>query len=99
MVSHRHDVALNATVGVAVRSVDVPGAFRLIVPGNVRALDPSPAMFEAMLLGWEQQQRSQLLSRNATGVRTVLPSLLMSTGVRDALHGGGLGVPGGSDAG
>ncbi|MFF5088961.1 tyrosine-type recombinase/integrase [Streptomyces niveus] len=45
------------------RAVDVPGAFRLVVPGNVRALDPAPAMFEAMLAGWQQQQRSRLLAR------------------------------------
>lgn len=44
-------------------AVDVPGAFRLVVPGNVRALDPASAMFEAMLEGWRLQQRSRLLAR------------------------------------
>lgn len=45
------------------RAVDVPGMFRLVVPGNVRSLDPAPSMFEAMLQGWEQQQRARLLAR------------------------------------
>ncbi|WP_329353804.1 hypothetical protein [Streptomyces anulatus] len=44
------------------RTVDVPGAIQLVVPGNVRALDPGPAMFGAMPQGWEQQQ-SRLLAR------------------------------------
>ncbi|MET9694483.1 site-specific integrase [Streptomyces sp. NPDC006514] len=43
--------------------VNLPGATRLVLAGNVRALDPAPAMFEAMLRGWEQQQRSRLLTR------------------------------------
>ncbi|MFJ8884469.1 tyrosine-type recombinase/integrase [Streptomyces sp. NPDC102402] len=50
-------------MGVAVRTIDVPGAIQLVVPGNVRALDPGPAMFGAMLRGWEQQQQSRLLAR------------------------------------
>ncbi|WRZ76436.1 tyrosine-type recombinase/integrase [Streptomyces sp. NBC_01237] len=42
---------------------DVPGAIRLVRAGNVRALDPEPAMFDAMLRGWQDQQRSRLLAR------------------------------------
>ncbi|MEG9553971.1 hypothetical protein V5N34_38525, partial [Streptomyces baarnensis] len=49
--------------GAAVRTIDVPGAIQLVVPGNVRALDPGSAMFGAMLRGWERQQQSRLLAR------------------------------------
>lgn len=41
---------------------DVPGAIRLVRARNVRALDPEPAMFDAMLRGWQDQQRSRLLA-------------------------------------
>lgn len=34
---------------------DVPGAIRLVRAGNVRALDPEPAVFDAMLRGWQDQ--------------------------------------------
>ena len=34
----------------------------LVRPTNVRALDPAPVMFEAMLEGWSRQQRSRLLA-------------------------------------
>lgn len=54
------------------RTVDVPGAIQLVVPGNVRALDPGPAMFGAMLRGWEQQQQSRLLARKTIGDRLSL---------------------------
>ncbi|WP_198544864.1 MULTISPECIES: hypothetical protein [unclassified Streptomyces] len=42
------------------------------MPGNVRALDPGPAMFGAMLRGWEQQQQSRLLARKTIGDRLSL---------------------------
>ncbi|MFE0133082.1 hypothetical protein ACFWY6_16140 [Streptomyces sp. NPDC059037] len=57
---------------MAVRAADVPGTFQLIVPGNVRALDPAPAMFAAMLQGWEQQQRARLLARETIDDRLSL---------------------------
>lgn len=44
------------------RTVDVPGAMHLVRPANVRALDPAPVMFGAMLEGWSRQQRSRLLA-------------------------------------
>lgn len=44
------------------RTVDLPGAMHLVRPTNVRALDPAPVMFEAMLEGWSRQQRSRLLA-------------------------------------
>ncbi len=50
----------------------VPGAFRLVVPGNVRTLDSAPTMFDAMLRGWEQQQRSRLLTKKTIGDRLSL---------------------------
>ncbi|MEV6536607.1 hypothetical protein AB0M86_44840 [Streptomyces sp. NPDC051639] len=54
------------------RTVELPGAFRLVVPGNVRALDPAPAMFDAMVRGWEQQQRSRLLAKKTIDDRSSL---------------------------
>ncbi|WP_328792645.1 hypothetical protein [Streptomyces sp. NBC_00273] len=56
-------------MGAGVVSVDAPGAISLVVPGNVRALDPAPAMFEAMLTGWTRQQQSRLLSKKTIGDR------------------------------
>ncbi|MFJ6785631.1 hypothetical protein [Streptomyces yangpuensis] len=53
--------------------VDVPGAMRLVMPGNVRALDPAPALFEAMLTGWTRQQQSRLLAAKTIADRTSLP--------------------------
>lgn len=44
------------------RTVDLPGAIHLVRPTNVRALDPAPVMFVAMLEGWSRQQRSRLLA-------------------------------------
>lgn len=49
--------------------VDAPGAMRLVVPQNVRALDPAPAMFDAMLTGWVRQQQSRLLGRKTIAER------------------------------
>ncbi|WP_234337123.1 tyrosine-type recombinase/integrase [Streptomyces xylophagus] len=59
-------------MGVAEQTADVPGTFRLIVPGNVRALDPGPTMFDAMLRGWEQQRRSRLLAKKTISDRLSL---------------------------
>ncbi|MBO8190063.1 tyrosine-type recombinase/integrase [Streptomyces spirodelae] len=53
-------------------AVDVPGAMRLVVLGNVRALDPAAAMFQAMLKGWEQQQQSRLLAKKTISDRLSL---------------------------
>ncbi|TVL87383.1 site-specific integrase [Streptomyces sp. SAJ15] len=52
--------------------VDLPGAIRLVCANNVRALDPAPAMFDAILRGWEQQQRSRLLARKTISDRLSL---------------------------
>jgi integrase/recombinase XerD len=40
---------------------ELPGASGLVLAGNVVHLEPEPAVFEAMLAGWEQQQRSRFL--------------------------------------
>ncbi|KMO93796.1 hypothetical protein [Streptomyces roseus] len=53
-------------------AVDVPGSMRLVMPGNVRALDPAPAMFDAMLAGWTRQQQSRLLARKTIADRMSL---------------------------
>ncbi|MFC9341510.1 hypothetical protein ACFT0G_35250 [Streptomyces sp. NPDC057020] len=52
--------------------VNTPGAMRLVVPGNVRALDPAPAMFDAMLTGWTRQQQSRLLGKKTISDRVSL---------------------------
>ncbi|MER6251941.1 site-specific integrase [Streptomyces sp. NPDC001584] len=53
-------------------AVNVPGSMRLVMPGNVRALDPAPAMFDAMLAGWTRQQQSRLLARKTIADRMSL---------------------------
>ncbi|MFH8791628.1 hypothetical protein [Streptomyces sp. NPDC017941] len=50
----------------------LPGAIRLVRADNVRALAPAPALFEAMLRGWEQQQQSRLLTRKTISDRLSL---------------------------
>ena len=41
----------------------LPGSAALMLAGNVVPLDPEPAVFEAMLQGWERQQRSRVLQQ------------------------------------
>ncbi|MFI7179730.1 tyrosine-type recombinase/integrase [Streptomyces spororaveus] len=53
-------------------AVDVPGSMRLVMPGNVRSLDPALAMFDAMLVGWTRQQQSRLLARKTIADRMSL---------------------------
>ena len=45
------------------RQVDVAGAARLVLVEGAALLHPEPAVFEAMLTGWRQQQESRLLAR------------------------------------
>ncbi|MEV0115820.1 phage integrase N-terminal SAM-like domain-containing protein [Streptomyces sp. NPDC050844] len=52
--------------------VNLPAAIRLVRADNVCALDPAPAMFDAMLQGWEQQQRRRLLARKTVSGRLSL---------------------------
>lgn len=44
-----------------VRRVDLEGAAHLVLASGVRHLDEATAVFEAMLEGWERQQRSRFL--------------------------------------
>src|SRR5438445_9258110 len=48
------------------RAVDLPGAAHLVLASGVVHLDPASAMFEAMLEGWETQQRARFLKVGAT---------------------------------
>ncbi|MFI1154942.1 hypothetical protein [Streptomyces sp. NPDC020817] len=49
-------------MGARADEVDV-SSMRLVMPGNARALDPAPALFDAMRAGWTRQQQSRLLAR------------------------------------
>jgi hypothetical protein len=48
------------------RAVDLPGAAHLVLASGVVHLDPASAVFEAMLEGWETQQRSRFLKVGGT---------------------------------
>lgn len=52
------------------RTVDLAGAAHLVLNPGVSLLDPAESMFEAMLEGWERQQRSRFLR-----VATIAPRL------------------------
>ena len=43
------------------RSADLPGAAHLVLQDGVAYLDPAMAVFEAMLEGWQRQQRTRFL--------------------------------------
>ncbi|EME55761.1 integrase/recombinase [Rhodococcus ruber BKS 20-38] len=46
--------------------VDPPGAADLVLADAVVHLDPEQAVFEAMLAGWQRQQRTRFLSESGT---------------------------------
>lgn len=46
--------------------VDPPGAAHLVLADAVVHLDPEEAVFEAMLAGWQRQQRTRFLSESGT---------------------------------
>jgi site-specific recombinase XerD len=48
------------------RAVDLPGAAHMVMADGVRYLDPAPAVFGAILQGWETQQLSRFLDHDAT---------------------------------
>lgn len=52
-----------------VRRVDLEGAAHLMLAPGVRHLDEAPAVFEAMLEGWERQQQSRYLQAGTIGPR------------------------------
>jgi hypothetical protein len=45
---------------------DVPGSAGREMAAGVAYLDPAPAVFEAVLAGWERQQRTRFLSDGGT---------------------------------
>jgi integrase/recombinase XerD len=49
--------------------MDLDGAVHLVLPPGVGHLDPESAVFEAMLAGWERQQRSRFLNAGTIGPR------------------------------
>lgn len=51
------------------RAVDLAGAAHLVLEPGVTHLDPTGAVFEAMLEGWERQQRSRFLRASTIGPR------------------------------
>lgn len=51
---------------------DLPGSASTVLSSNVRHLDAAPALFDAMLDGWERQQRSRMLSPDTIDARTGL---------------------------
>lgn len=53
-------------------SAEVPGSARLVLASGVVHLDEQAAVFEAMLSGWDGQQRSRLLSEATIAPRVVL---------------------------
>lgn len=48
------------------RAVDLPGAAHLVLASGVVHLDPTSAVFEAMLEGWQNQQRARFLKTHST---------------------------------
>jgi hypothetical protein len=47
-------------------AADLPGAAHLVLASGVVHLDPASAVFEAMLEGWETQQRARFLKVGTT---------------------------------
>lgn len=51
---------------------EVPGSARLVLAPGVRHLDEPAAVFEAMVTGWERQQRSRALADGTVEARVAL---------------------------
>lgn len=49
-----------------VGGADIPGAAHLVLTNGVVHLDPEEAVFDAMLAGWQRQQRTRFLSDEGT---------------------------------
>lgn len=60
---------MDATEVIGVRQVDLAGAAHLELADGVAYLDPAPAVFQAMLAGWERQQLSRFLRESTIGSR------------------------------
>ena len=54
------------------RELEAPGAAHLVLADGVVHLDPEQAVFQAMLAGWERQQRSRFLNDATIGPRLLL---------------------------
>lgn len=54
------------------RRLEVPGAAHLVLVDGVVHLDPEQAVFQAMLAGWERQQRTRFLKDATIGPRVML---------------------------
>lgn len=61
-----------ASVTTGVVTVDDHGVARVLSSPNVVQLDPEHAVFEAMLEGWERQQRARFLRETTISARTRL---------------------------
>jgi hypothetical protein len=51
---------------------EVPGSARLVLASGVIHLDEQAAVFDAMLAGWERQQKSRLLADATIAPRMAL---------------------------
>ena len=58
--------------GGGMQAADLDGAAHLVLDAGVRHLDPATAVFDAMLAGWERQQRSRFLREETIGPRLAL---------------------------
>lgn len=58
-----------ASVTTGIVTVDDHGAARALASPNVVQLDPERALFDAMLRGWENQQRARFLKESTIGAR------------------------------
>lgn len=54
------------------RMLEMPGAAGSLLPAHVAQLDPESAVFGAMLVGWQRQQRSRYLREDTIGPRVAL---------------------------
>lgn len=54
------------------RRLEVPGAAHLVLVDGVVHLDPEQAVFQAMIAGWERQQRTRFLKDGTIGPRVML---------------------------
>jgi hypothetical protein len=54
------------------RVVDLEGAAHLVLTDAVVPLHPHEAVFDAMLVGWRRQQRSQLLAPGTVEMREAI---------------------------
>lgn len=61
-----------ASVTTAVVNADSQGVARILSSSNVVQLDPEKALFDAMVEGWERQQRARFLKESTISARSRL---------------------------